>query len=337
MKCLPADVLVLVPDLSEQCLLSDSLLYEEHYAGSLAVAKFPRQSADLHAGTTAYYAERELDTLLYQDSGMYRNRQYAKAESFVLKTMYEEIPILWKEEVNLRPHFATHGQGVTIPVIFAKVSGVKDGNVAAYWKGIRELLQEESFLITKFPFVDPAAPNPMRPHCASFFRGGRLLKDKVRNHKDYPYAFLRGEVQEHILDKLQLLLELGIVRGTADSVRAFTAAATVLNLNKELLKLLQNFDFTKKNPKLLCVITDESMMGFEDAVLFAFLSLAGFDIVCFVPTGYEICGQHFARNMMEEHQIGGYIYDMQLPDLKIAPAKQKQGRRSLHDIFFKRG
>ena len=32
---------------------------------------------------------------MYQDSGMYRQQQFEKAVSITLKTMYEEIELLW--------------------------------------------------------------------------------------------------------------------------------------------------------------------------------------------------------------------------------------------------
>lgn len=81
-------------------------------------------------GTAAYHAERELDTIMYQDSGIYRNQQYGKANAVMLRTMYEEIPILWDQEVKYRPNFSVTDSVVNIPVIFAKVSGVKDGQVS---------------------------------------------------------------------------------------------------------------------------------------------------------------------------------------------------------------
>ena len=100
---LPVDVLILKPDLSKNCLVEDKLLYEISYAESLNLEVFPREGS-LSMGTAAYHAERELDTLLYQDSGVYREGQYKKASVINLRTMYEEISLLWDEEVKFRPN-----------------------------------------------------------------------------------------------------------------------------------------------------------------------------------------------------------------------------------------
>ena len=63
--------------------------------GLLMMRRSRRSSARM--GTAAYHAERELDTLMYQDSGLYRNQQYQRADIINLQTMYEEIRLLWNE------------------------------------------------------------------------------------------------------------------------------------------------------------------------------------------------------------------------------------------------
>ena len=50
---------------------------------------------------------------MYQDSGLYRNQQYQRADIINLQTMYEEIRLLWNEEVKYRPNFSTTESTVT--------------------------------------------------------------------------------------------------------------------------------------------------------------------------------------------------------------------------------
>ncbi|MBO5032717.1 MAG: hypothetical protein J6D08_12680 [Lachnospiraceae bacterium] len=331
---LPVDVLVLNPNLNTKCCLEDSLLYEITFPESLALCKYPQQSSDVHMGTAAYHAERELDGLMYQDTGIYRNQQYAKADSITLQTMYEEIPILWKEELRYRPNFSTENGVVTLPVIFAKVSGVKDGIVSKYWSAAKELMTEDTFVVKAVPFIDAAAPNPMKAFAAEFFKNGRVQKKKIKEHQSYPYSFLREEIQEHILDKLQLLIDQKTIRGTFENGTEYTIVATILNLPKEIVRLIQKFDFTKKNPKLIYFNTGEKMISLEDSILAAFLNLAGFDVVFFVPTGYQNIEKYFNTRPMEEHQIGEYVYDLQVPNMALVSSNT---RPSWRDKIFRRG
>ncbi|MDE6052313.1 MAG: YceG family protein [Lachnospiraceae bacterium] len=331
---LPVDVLILNPNLNTKCCLEDTLLYEIHFTESLSVSRYPRQSADVQVGTVAYHAERELDGLMYQDTGVYRNYQYGKAVSITLQTMYEEIRILWKEELKYRPNFRTENGIVTLPVIFAKVSGVKDGIVQKYWSSIKELIVEDTFVVKNVPYIDSTAPNPMKMYAVEFFKNGRLQRRKIRENPNYPYSFLRDDVQEHIFDKLQLLIESKVIKGTFENGTEYTIIATILNMPKEIVRLIQKFDFTKKNPKLIYINTGEKLISLEDSILMAFLNMAGFDVVFFVPTGYQNIEKHFNKRLMEEHQIGEYVYDLQVPNMALVSSGT---RLSWRDKLFRRG
>lgn len=331
---LPVDVLVLRPDRASVCSLEDKNLYDMNYEQSLTVRHFPKEGQDIRMGTAAYHAERELDEVMYQDSGLYRNQQYDRAVSVSLQTMYEEISILWNQEVKYRPNFSVTNGIVNIPVIFAKVSGIKDGQINRYWTDIHTLVTADTFVIRQAPYINPTDPNPVKAYAAEFFKNRKVQKAKIKAHACYSYGFLREEIQEHILEKLQLLIDQRLIRGTFENGAEYTVISVVLNLEKEILRLLQRFDFTKKNPKLIYIHTTEMMISLEDSILTAFLSLAGFDVVFFVPTGYQCIEKYFNREMIEEHQVGEYLYDLQVPSFKAVPSNT---RRSWREIIFKRG
>ncbi len=331
---MPVDVLILNPNLNAACCVKDTLLYELQFTEALPIKHYPQQSADLQMGTAAYHAERELDGLMYQDTGIYRNYQYDKAVSVTLQTMYEEIQILWKEELKFRPNFSTENGVVTLPVIFAKVSGIKDGMVPKYWSAVKGLMTEDSFLVKNVPYIDPAAVNPMKAHAVEFLKNGRIQRRRIKEHPSYPYSFLREEIQEHIFDKLQLLIESKLIKGTFENGTEYTIVATILNMPKDIVRLIQKFDFTKKNPKLIYVNTGEKMISLEDTILTAFLNLAGFDVIFFVPTGYQNVERFFNKRLMEEHQIGEYVYDLQVPNMALVSSNT---RPSWRDKLFRRG
>ncbi len=331
---LPVDVLILCPDLADECCLQDARLFEKRFDESLCLTRFPTGEGEMRVGTVAFHAERELDTVLYQDSGLYRNQQYQQAVSVALQTTYEEIAILWDQELKYRPNFGVVANTVTLPTIFAKVSGVKDSQTASYWSGIKTLETEDTMIVKNPPCCRWDEPNPQKAFATEFLKNGRLQKEKIKSHRAYPYAFLREEIQAHILDKLQLLLEQRLIKGTFENGMEYTIVATVLNLPKELLRLLQQFDFTKKNPKLIYINTLEQAMPAEDAILTAFLHLTGFDVLFFVPTGYQTVEFHFTKKIMQEHQIGAYLYDVPIPDFRTVSGA---ARASWRERLFGKG
>lgn len=331
---LPVDVLILVPDLNKKCILEDKFLYEVNFSDSLTVDRYPTETAEVKVGTAAYHAERELDTLMYQDSGIYRSMQHSRALTISLQTMYEEIAILWDQELKYRPNFSVTNEAVQIPVIFAKVSGVKDGDTQSYWLEMKKLITPDVLVYKNAAMATSTDANPVKPFAVEFFKNGKLLKQKIKSHKAYQYGVLREEIQDYILDKLQLLIDQKSIRGTFENGAEYTITSTVLNLNKNIIRMIQRFDFTKKNPKILYINTSERVMTLEESIIVAFLNLAGFDVVFFIPTGYQNVEKHFTRTIVEEHQIGEYMYDLQIPDFNNISSGVRHFWR---EKIFKRG
>jgi hypothetical protein len=238
--------------------------------------------------------------------------------------------------LKYRPSFSTLDGVVTIPVIFAKVSGVKDGKLPEYWSGIKTLLTEDTILVPKAPFIQADAPNPMNPFATEFFKNGKLQREKIKSHKAYQYGVLREEVQNHILDKLQILIEQREIQGTFQNGTEYLIISLVLNMNKDMIRILQKFDFTKKNPKIVYINTSEDTIPLEDSIMLAFLNLVGFDIVFFVPTGYQSVERFYQKKLMEEYQIGEYVYDLEVPDFKNLPSNNNM-RTFLREKILKRG
>lgn len=327
---LPVDVLVLLPDLNAPCVLKDPALLDLHKEHSLPMTDFPVEPSQMRVRTAAYQAEREMDSILYQNTGLYRAKQHQKAEAVTLQTMYEEIGLLWDQELKYRPGFAAEGDTVTVPVLLEKICGIKDGPILPYWLEIKKLVTPETTLVTKLPWQMGLEANPMKPYATQFLRQGRLQREKIKQHKDYPYGILRPEIQDYLLDKLQVLLDEKLIAGTYQNGTEYTIVSTILGLPKDLLRRIQNFDFIKKNPKLIIISTTEETLSLEDSILVAFLNLVGFDILFFVPTGYQSIEKYFQKPFANEHQLGPYRYDLQVPDFRTL---HEGGKSSIRKLF----
>lgn len=332
---LPVDVFIMTPDLSQKCILEDKMLFEKKYDVSLKIEKFPTQIDNVQFGTVAFHAEQDLNTIMYQDTGMYRNQQFKKAIPIGLSTTYEEIRILWNQDAVYRPNFETLHDRVMVPVIFSKVSGVPGGNLNQYWDEIEKLLEKDAFLIKKLPFINKMDQNPMKQLAASFLKNGKIQKEKILNHPSYSYGFIREDMQDYIFDMLQQFLDKKIIEGTFRDGSEYAVVSTVLNMDKQILRMIQKFDFTKTIPKVVVIHTGEEMCSLEDSILLTFLNFIGFDVVLFIPTGYQSIERYFETEVFIEHQVGEYMYDLVVPNLKI-PGKPTQ-RDNFASRIFKRG
>ena len=330
----PCDVMILCPDLQSVNILTDDLLYERNFTESHPVDHFPKDNNNTGIGTVAYYASRELDEIMYTDSGLYKNYQYNKASVLTLKTIYEEIPILWEAGLQFRPGFCTSDNVVTIPVIMTKISGVKDDNTVGYWNEIHDLLamHPNHTIVFKNQILIPENHTSC-DYASAFIKNGVLDKNAIKHSDSYKYGFLKNEVQDHILDTLDLFLQMKIVNDQNSGGYIYRIIHIILNINGYILRLIQGFDFTAINPKIIYINTKETMISRDDSVLLAFLSKLGFDIVLYVPTGYQSAEKYLRDGTVNCLETGPYKFDMRIPDLK---RKRIDKSKSLFSQLFKR-
>ena len=319
---LPIDVIIFNPEKKGDKLTGERL-YEVHFEETLKVNEYPTDGNNLSMGTMAYHAERDLDTMMYSDTGMYRDMQFSKANIIKLSTTYEEINIYWRQEARFRPNFSTVDDIVNIPVMFAKISGVANSDTDTYFQNIKDLLTDTTLIYKNENIYDRNCT--VAAGVPSFFKNGRLDREGIKHSQIYKYDYLRAETQDYILDKLSELLRRKTIAGTGQNGTEYKIITIVLDLPKEILRFIQSFDFTKCPPKLIIVNTTETVISLEDSIIVAFLNLIGFDIVFFIPTGYDNVNKYFNNQIMEEHIIGNYLYDIAIPDFnRLRSVKEKK-------------
>ena len=72
---------------------------------------------------------------------------------------------------------------------------------------------------------------------------------------------------------MQLLIDQKRIKGIGENGMEYTVIAQVLNLPKDIVRLIQKFDLTWKNPKLIYINTSETVISLEDSILTVFLHL----------------------------------------------------------------
>ncbi|ONI38647.1 hypothetical protein AN639_06795 [Candidatus Epulonipiscium fishelsonii] len=296
--------------------------------------------------TIAFQKQNEFYQNMSDENIVFKSHQYKYANSVPLQTIYEEISLLWNTEPKYRENFKVEGDTVTIPVLFAKISGVAEASMAKYWTNIRKLCTADTIVIKDLPFVK--IEKSFKLNVENFYRNGILHREKIKIDKHYPFGLLRLDMQEHILNKMEALLEGNLIIPKFDDLTTkqnlyslfsqffskpksppvieHIIISTILNLDKEVLKYLQEFDFGKFNPKVIYINTSQRQITLQDSIVLMFLSLLGFDILFFVPTGYASIENYFTQGILE-HQVGKYVYDAKAPNIRY--------KKSLFYKFYK--
>lgn len=285
---------------------------------------YPDKPIKMKMATAAYSAERELDTMLYGgDAGIYRSFQFPNSQSLTLRTTYEEIGILWKEEARFRTGFSTSGNLVIVPNVFAKISGVKDRNAGEYWEEVRSRLTPETLIYVKKQGQASDGLLDLSVY-RSYYRNGEIDIEKLKASTLNKYSYLPDRLQDMLFYKMQEAVSSGFLKLEGDSLMCGVMHYG-LNLDKDFLRLIQHFDFTRQIPKLVVVDAVEETFTPEECIRIVLCNMIGFDILIYTPTGYKNLETFIKGDAFEEHIMNEFMYNMEVPKLKIPSEEKNSG------------
>jgi len=110
-----------------------------------------------------------------------------------------------------------------------------------------------------------------------------------------------------------------------------------LNIDKEILKILQKFDFTKDIPKIVVVDTIEDTFSKVECIQLLLFNLMGFDVIIYTPTGYKNLETHISPNAFETYNMNEYKYNVRVPRFKIPDSIPKEKDEGFFSKLFKFG
>lgn len=320
-----ADVLYFSPDpAARQAFEAHPLPHiwtETKFAGVLPLEPYPVREEKMRASTTAYDASRELDELLYSDTGMFRDRQFVRSQPVTLKTTFDEVLQLWKEQAQYRPSFETKNGVVYVPNLFCKIDGVDKGDAALYWERIRGMITEQTHVFYAIPFLESASVQMTPARAKRFLHGGKLDPKALKASEFYQYDYLPDDTQDYILEKIQALMDYDMIVDGGEDLGA-SMLTVLMNLDKDFLRLIQNFDFPHVIPKILVIDLTENMFSLEECIFLAFFNLIGFDIAVFTPTGYRNLEKYLRPDSFERIHAGEYQFNLTMPNLNARDTRQ---------------
>lgn len=286
--------------------------------------KYPDKPVKMKVATVAYSAERELDDMLYNgDAGIFRSFQFPNSQAVTLKTTFEEIGILWHHESKFRTGFAVNGNLVSVPNIFAKISGVNNGNQNAYWDEVRSRLTPDTILMIKEPNKPTDGELDLSAY-RGFYRNGEIDIERLKAATLNRYSYLPDRLQDFIFYKMQEAVDSGFLKLEGDELMC-SVLHYGLNFDKETLKILQSFDFTKQIPKLVYIDAVEDTFTLEECIRTVLCNLFGFDILIYTPTGYRNIETFVDSRAFEEHTMNEFMYNLEVPKLKIPSDDKNSG------------
>ena len=293
---------------------------------------FPEKMIKTKLATTAYDAERSLDSIMYSDNTMFRTHQYSYSRNQTLKTTYEELGLMWHQQAMFRTGFDSKNDYVIVPNIFAKISGIPKGDVPAYYKDIAFKLSPQSAYFYKVPFFKPvSAVN--RTGALKVTHGTKIDIDALKASNLNKYNYMTDNIQYLIFSKMQEVIDSGFIMVPDSDIVPLVLTAG-LNIPNNILQIIQQFDFTKDIPKIVIVSNGKKTFEAFECILLVLLNAIGFDIIVYTPTGYKNLETFIRSEAFQEFNHGEYKYDFVPQKLKL-PSEIPQEKQSLFERIFK--
>ena len=296
-----------------------------------APMEFPQSEVRVKMATVAYNAERELDTMMYSGNDIFRDYQFPSCRSLTLKTTFDEIEILWKNEAKYRSGFEVNDNIVTVPNVFAKISGVKDGNIDALWTYVCKRITEDTVIKIKTPAVDTSTTKDLSMYRPFYDKNGIRIQDLKKSPLN-KYSYLSDEKQEFIFSKMQEAVDSGFLT-IPFPLQIELIISVGMSFEKNIVRMIQRFDFTKEIPKVIVIDTIEATMTMPECIQLVLFNLMGFDILVVTPTGYRNIEAWIDKSAYELYTMNDFVYETRVPKLKAIP----EDTEGLFDKLFKKG
>ena len=281
------------------------------------IEAFPTEKRERKA-TVAYNASREMEKVLHHENSFlykpWQLRDYIP-QHLTLKTTYDELFLLAKEDAFIRPDFHVENGYVSIPTVFAKINGVTR-NKKEYWERLHRLTEHPMALtIKQFPFTKEEKSQPYLYHFQNARKNGKLDPEKIISgnwwrYKQLPIALQKGianAICRHV--EKPDLLPVGAEKIEEVKLYLFAQAISIPN---EILQLLQKFDYSKAVPKLILYNNEvNGNLSRSDAALLLLLNEIGMDIFVYNPPGHSDLEMFMKQDVFDSHLLDDMVFNQE--------------------------
>lgn len=260
--------------------------------------------------TVAYRSSRQLQDVLQQEgTPIYKPWQFNDhiPNALTLKTTYDELFLIAKEKAFVRPDFHAGMEEITIPNVFAQVTGMSK-NKKEYWNRIHRLMEiEQTRVLRHFPFSTEEDIDYTVYYREVLNNKGVIDPEMLRRSTIWLYGHLPINRQRAIAAAIARICKIPkLVAMPSESIEdvklyLFTQAT---NLSEEGLKWIQVFDYAQTVPKLLLFHSEDSgILSRSDAAKLLLLNEIGFDIIIYNPPGYASVEQYIEKEAYDMHML----------------------------------
>ena len=245
--------------------------------------------------SAALRASERLDESFYS-TGVYKPWQFRNGttEAVFFNATVMDLETSWNEQAKVREGFAVHNDTVTVPYFFQKIEG-EYSDTEKYVQLVRNCMSSKNTLVIigNGNQYLPASMSKNEMFSLSFCLDSNDLIDpeKIKTSQYYKLGKYKDEIQNLIISKInETVSDMSMFNIEFSKEDRLAYMTMLLNLHKDIIRMIDNFDFTSYIPKVVIFLENETELDNTFMTVLCFLTRIGFDIVIFDPSGlYNPC------------------------------------------------
>lgn len=233
--------------------------------------------------------QKDIHKEIFENTGIFKPWQFRGGftKSVLLDTVLDDIYIYYNEPTKLREGFEVNDNTVKVPCFFYKIDG-QYLDIKEYKKLVKYCI--ESSINTLFFNTGNISKD--------IILDGDLFKltfcqlndrtfdiNEVKKLDMYKFHKYSDELQNFLLMKFnELICRRDLYVKNLENEDILKLLALILELNEDIVRLIDNFDFVLNVPKIVIYLNNEDIISNNMILLLGYLHNIGIDIIIFNPS-----------------------------------------------------
>lgn len=281
--------------------------------------------------TTTKLIQQDFHDTFFDGTGLFKPWQYRNGTTrpIVLDTILEDLHVYWKEQARLRQGFKVKQSTVYVPCFLNKIDGVYQDRLK--YKRLVECcsLTPNTYVVTNGQLSSEVV-NEQEMYQLMFCQlsDGTFNLDELKKLSFYRWEKYSEEVQHFLLQKFNDLIRSDqFFNQKLSQENRLALGYLILTLEETLIRAVDNFDFPADVPKVVIFLEGESDLSERQVQLLAYLSLIGFDVAVFNPSGLFNWSRYLQPTV-------GVVHRLDTMDYELTYAQATKVRSGLFSKFF---
>ena len=257
---------------------------------------------------------------LFDSTNTFRPWQFRNGttKSIFMDSVIEDLIVNWDEPAKVREGFAVKDDVVSVPCFFYKIEGVYDND-----KNFAEFLNkfinvDNIFVINNTSYWNFVSDDNMYELAFCRLSDGTFNIDELKKVKNYKIDCYGDEIQRFLIDKFnETIKQNSIYSFKLTENDIFRLLNMIISMPRELVALVDNFDFPNKVPKIFIYLDNTDTLDKSTIMYLGYFCNIGLDILIFNPSAALNMSTVIKKDRVNVVRLDKITYNSELKKIKV--------------------